>query len=223
MSAVSPFKIVVAVSGQGRSLGNLIKEQHQCGDFSVVGVISSKRSCGAVELAEENSLPVYIDAFDGGDDPAEELCRWLKLIEPDMIVLAGFLKKFPTRFVESCPGTDYMINIHPSLLPKHGGPGMYGNRVHESVLKAGDVMTGASIHLVTNKYDHGNLVSQIRVPVMSDDTAWSLASRVFAAECRLLPATIRAFAQEYRSGQDDICLNKIKRNRMLKRTIQEIS
>lgn len=221
MSEVSRLRVVVAVSGQGRSLGNLLRYQEQHQTFEVNGVISSNEKCAGVELARKKSLPVFTDSFKGSDFPSEGLSRWLKHVEPDIIVLAGFLKKFPTRFSDDCPGVKNILNIHPSLLPKHGGPGMYGIKVHESVLESADVETGATIHRVTEVYDQGLIVAQVKVPVMPDDTAKILAARVFDAECKLLPETISQFAEEWTWGSESACLETLMTNRQLTGMIPE--
>ena len=106
------------------------------------------------------------------------------------IVLAGWLHLLPV------PG-DYhrkVLNIHPALLPKFGGKGMYGRHVHEAVLNRGAKVSGCTVHLVDDEYDHGPIILQRVVPVEDDDTPDSLAARVFAAECAALPEAIRLFA-----------------------------
>ena len=107
-------------------------------------------------------------------------------------MLAGYLKLVPPEVVAAYRGR--IINIHPALLPKHGGPGMYGERVHAAVLAAGDTESGATVHLVDEAYDRGAILGQARVPVQPGDTPGSLALRVLAAEHRLLPAAVTAGA-----------------------------
>jgi len=111
----------------------------------------------------------------------------------DLVVLAGFLKQVPAEVVASYRGR--IINVHPALLPRHGGPGMYGTRVHEAVLAAGDAESGATVHLVTEEYDRGPVLGQARVPVLRSDNAESLAARVLELEHRLLPAAVLAAAK----------------------------
>ena len=95
-----------------------------------------------------------------------------------------------------------MLNVHPALLPAFGGPGMYGKRVHEAVLASGARITGVTVHLVDEQYDHGRILAQWPVPVRPGDTADSLAARVLAAEHKLLPAVVQAFA---RRGAAPVC------------------
>jgi len=111
--------------------------------------------------------------------------------------LAGFLKAVPASVVERFAGR--MINIHPALLPAHGGPGMYGHHVHEAVLASGERQSGATVHLVTERYDEGPILGQARVPVRPGDTVATLAARVLEVEHRLLPAAVLAAAPSGRA------------------------
>jgi phosphoribosylglycinamide formyltransferase 1 len=106
----------------------------------------------------------------------------------ELIVLAGYLKKLGPQTLRHFEGR--VLNIHPALLPKFGGRGMYGLRVHEAVLAAGERETGAIIHVVDDEYDHGRIVAQCRVPVMAGDTAESLAARVLEREHVFLVDTL---------------------------------
>jgi folate-dependent phosphoribosylglycinamide formyltransferase PurN len=108
-------------------------------------------------------------------------------------VLAGYLKLVPSPVVAEY--RDRIINIHPALLPDFGGKGMYGRRVHEAVLASGARESGASVHLVDERYDRGAVLAQARVPVFPNDTADDLAERVLAEEHRLLPAVVLAAAR----------------------------
>ncbi|MFK7824752.1 MAG: phosphoribosylglycinamide formyltransferase [Oligoflexales bacterium] len=184
-----PARIVVAASGSGRSLENLIKAQESYHNFEVVGLISSSAKCKAVKVARDADLSVFVDSFDSSLLPSSDLKAWLADMSPRWIVLAGFLKVFPVTFM----GMDWgnrIINIHPSLLPKFGGRGMYGNRVHQAVLDNGELESGASIHFVDSQYDQGQVIAQVKVPVYGDDDAQMLAQRVFAAECKLYPQVL---------------------------------
>lgn len=181
--------IVVAVSGGGRSLANLIALQLQIESRYVVqGVIASNPTCGAVEIAAANRIPLFIGNFGNNSihDTTLALNNWLMSLDPKLIVLAGFLKTFPILKLWE----KNIINIHPALLPRHGGKGMYGERVHRAVIDAADKVSGATVHFVNDKYDDGQIISQMSVPVFPGETAPDLAKRVFEAECLLLPHTI---------------------------------
>jgi folate-dependent phosphoribosylglycinamide formyltransferase PurN len=127
-------------------------------------------------------------------DP-NDAAQWLAQLERhqiDLVVLAGYLKLVPAPVVARY--RDRIVNIHPALLPAHGGRGMYGHRVHEAVLAAGDRESGATVHLVDEVYDRGAILAQSRVPVLPGDTPERLAARVLDVEHRLLPAVVLAAA-----------------------------
>ncbi len=176
-------KIAVAASGSGRSLVNLLGRK----SFKVACVISNKKNCKAVAIAKENKIKtVMVSSFDEGF--THEINQQLFDQGIKLIVLAGFLVKFPV--LENFK--DKMINIHPSLLPKYGGKGFYGMKVHEAVIKSGDKHSGATVHMVNNEYDQGKVLAQIKVPVEPHDDAQTLAAKVFAKECVLLPKVIES-------------------------------
>lgn len=112
----------------------------------------------------------------------------------DLVVTAGYLKKIGPRTLRAYQ--QRIINIHPALLPRHGGPGMYGAAVHQAVLDAGDQTTGPSVHYVTPDYDVGPVIARTEIPVLPGDTAESLAARVLPQEHVLLPATVRRLAAQ---------------------------
>jgi len=125
-----------------------------------------------------------------------DAAEWIRLLEAgrcNLLVLAGYLRLVPRDVIEVMRGR--VINIHPALLPRHGGRGMYGHRVHEAVLAAGEAESGATVHLVDEEYDRGAILGQGRVAVEPGDSSESLARRVLAIEHRLLPAAVRAAAR----------------------------
>ena len=118
-----------------------------------------------------------------------EFLNQIKLLNPDLIVLAGFLLKIPLDFTQAFK--DKIINIHPSLLPKHGGKGMYGDRVHRSVKEAGDQETGISIHFVNEHYDEGSIIFQATVKIEEKDSVEEIANRVHQLEYKFYPEVIQ--------------------------------
>ncbi len=182
------LRVAVAVSGRGSNL-RALHEALAGHPRAAVVLVLSERAAPAIAWAEEAGVPSHVLADHGN---ATEWLRVLAEARVDLVVLAGYLKLVPAPVVAAFEG--WMINIHPSLLPRHGGPGMYGRRVHEAVLAAGEVMSGATVHLVDAEYDRGAILGQGRVAVAPDDTAATLAARVLEVEHRLLPAAVQAAA-----------------------------
>lgn len=190
------IKIVVAISGTGRSLENMISRENsnKC-LYQVVGVISSSGSCKGVEIAKHYKLPLYIDTFKSSleIEEIEKLREWLNNSKADYIVLAGFLKKFPLLNPWK---NDRIINIHPALLPSFGGKGMYGAKVHQAVSKSGVTTTGATVHFVNEKYDEGQIISQVKIEITPHLDFESIGKKVFEKECQLLPETLNLLAEK---------------------------
>ena len=126
------------------------------------------------------------------DQLDEAMLNTLVRHQADLVVTAGFLKKVGSRVLERY--ANHIINIHPSLLPKHGGPGMFGQRVHAAVLAAGDKETGATVHRLTANYDEGAILAQVRMDVTETDSPESLSARLLPLEHELLVTTIAALA-----------------------------
>jgi folate-dependent phosphoribosylglycinamide formyltransferase PurN len=182
--------VAVAVSGGGRSLRNFLERQRPGQGYEIAAVIASRPDCKGVEIARAAGLPVFIETFTAARlaEIGTRLYAWLDELQISWIALAGFLKMFPLD-----PRWDgKIVNIHPALLPRFGGHGMYGDRVHAAVVASGAATSGATIHYVNDKYDEGRIIAQIEVPVRPGDDAHALADRVFAAECELYPAVLDA-------------------------------
>ena len=179
------YRIAIAVSGRGSNLSALVRSLEGDTRARVVSVISHNASSGGAGIARATMIPSAI--FEDPADPRP----WLAVLgasRADLLVLAGYIRLVPAEVVAAWRGR--IINVHPALLPKFGGPGMYGRRVHEAVLQAGETESGATVHLVTENYDEGGILAQGRVPVLRDDTPDSLASRVLTVEHQLLPAAV---------------------------------
>ncbi len=183
------MRVAVCASGRGSNLAALLASLPAGGPATVALVLSNRSDAGALEIAGRHGIPAAVLA------PAADPLQWLTPLERwsiDFVVLAGFLKQVPAPVVARYAGR--IINIHPALLPDHGGPGMYGGNVHRAVLARGDSESGATVHLVTERYDEGPILGQTRVPVLPGDTPETLAERVLATEHRLLPAAVLAAA-----------------------------
>ena len=186
--------LAVLVSGAGTMLQNFI-DQIEAGnlDAKIQVVVSSRRDVLSVERAKTAGLPCEIvqrRAFDTVEAFSEAITGVLERYLVDLILLSGFLQKY--LFPPALEGK--VLNVHPALLPKHGGQGMYGHHVHEAVLAAGDPESGVTLHIADYEYDHGPIILQKRVPVMADDTPETLAARVFEAEKEAYPEAVRLVA-----------------------------
>jgi len=188
-----PLRLAVLLSGSGRTLENLL-------DCVVGGrlagtvktVVSSRPEVRGVKIAAQAGIPVVVLPPRGRPvaDWSRDIFAACRDARADLVVMAGFLHlvEIPADFAGR------VINIHPSLLPAFGGKGCHGIHVHRAVLDRGCTVSGCTVHIVDGEYDHGRILLQEAVPVLADDTPESLAARVFAAECRLLPEAINRFA-----------------------------
>ncbi len=164
-------------------------------------LISNNRDSPAIVWAGENNVPwAHLSAKVTGSDDATDaaIAEALKSHGADLIVLAGYMRKLGPATLKAYQRR--ILNVHPALLPKFGGKGMYGAFVHEAVLKAGERESGATIHVVDGEYDHGPVVMQAAVPVEPGDTAQTLAARVQAREQTLYPEVLRKII----SGEIDL-------------------
>jgi formyltetrahydrofolate-dependent phosphoribosylglycinamide formyltransferase len=193
MSDASSLRLVVLLSGSGRTLENLL-EAIAAGRLPAraVAVVSSRPDVRGVAIATRAGLPVHVLPPAGWavEDWSNAIFAVCRTADADLVVMAGFLHlvRIPADFAGR------VVNIHPSLLPAFGGRGFHGMHVHRAVLDRGCTVSGCTVHLVDDEYDHGRILLQETVPVLPDDTPESLAARVFAAECRALPEAIRRIA-----------------------------
>lgn len=189
------LRIAVLISGGGRSLQNLIDCIGRGElDVEIAGVISSRSKVKGVERAKDAGLPLAIIRTKDHPDIEEfsrRIAETLDQYRVGLVCQAGWtcFWRIPDRWLGK------VMNIHPALLPKYGGRGFYGHRVHESVLAAGETRSGCTVHFANNEYDAGPIIMQRTVPILPGDTPDSLADRVFAQECIAYPAAIRLFAK----------------------------
>ena len=157
----------------------------------VVCIISNNADSGALERARSSNINGYHlskKIHQNSDHLDEEMVSVLRKNEVDLVVLAGYLKKIGPKLLEEYQNR--VINIHPALLPKFGGKGMYGAHVHRAVLEARESESGATVHIANDEYDRGPILAQAKVPVQEGDTPDTLAARVLKAEHSLLVETI---------------------------------
>ncbi len=189
--------IAVFASGKGSNFKAILEaiEKREIPGAEIVLVLSNNADAGALSIAREHSIPtVQITSrqFAGEDAYSKSLLEVLNRHRVNFIVLAGYMKIVPPAVIRAF--RNRIVNIHPALLPAYGGKGMYGIHVHEAVLKNKAAVSGATVHLVDEEYDHGPIVLQEIVPVTENDTPESLAARVLELEHRLYPRAVALFA-----------------------------
>lgn len=184
---MSKQRISVLISGGGSNLAAIIAAvENKTLNLEIAQVIAD-RDCAGKQHAFKANLPFVLL-----DRKLPDFTKRLNeaVLDVDLVVLAGFLSVIPPELVERFPKK--MINLHPSLLPKFGGMGMYGMKVHQAVLAAGETVSGCSVHFVDTGVDTGEVIAQAQVPVLADDSPETLAKRVQAQEHTLLVNTIKA-------------------------------
>ena len=191
------LKVGVIASHGGSNLQAII-DSCEAGKIpaEVVVVISNNSSSGALERARRHGIcAVHLSNKHYPDDTDldDAITKVLKERRVDLVCLAGYMKKRGPTFLNSFKNR--VLNIHPALLPKFGGKGFYGMKVHEAVLAAGESESGATVHLVDERYDHGPILAQRKVPVLPDDTPETLAARVLVEEHRIYPEVIGKIAR----------------------------
>jgi phosphoribosylglycinamide formyltransferase-1 len=182
-AANRPASIAVLLSGGGRTARNLHEAIGRGEVPARIDHVVASRECPGAAWARERTIPTRVVP---GDAPADLVRELIVDRGVDWIVLAGYLRLVPV--IPEAEGR--IVNIHPALLPSFGGPGMYGAKVHRAVLASGAAESGCTVHLCDARYDNGPILAQTRCPVMVGDTPDTLAARVFALECRLLPQTL---------------------------------
>jgi phosphoribosylglycinamide formyltransferase 1 len=189
-----PTRLAVLASGRGsnlRALHAFLGRRERWSIARLSLVLSDHADSGALAYAREHDIAAA--AVDGGTLGGDRLLAELRSHRVDVVVLAGYMRLVPEVVVRAYRGR--MVNVHPALLPAFGGRGMYGSRVHAAVIAAGARVSGATVHFVDERYDHGAIVAQWPVPVLSGDTPQALAARVLRVEHALYPPAILAVAQ----------------------------
>ena len=187
-------RIAIFASGAGSNAEKIIQYFRHHHSVQVALIVCNKPEAGVINIARQNDIPVLLiekEIFFRGNNYIAEL----KAQAIDFIILAGFLWKIPDALVAAFP--ERILNIHPALLPKYGGKGMYGNFVHEAVIKAGDAESGITIHVVDEVYDNGRTIFSASCPVMPDDTPQLLAQRIHALEHKFYPEVIEKYILDF--------------------------
>lgn len=182
-----PTNVAIFASGAGSNAQKIIDYFRNSSSVKIALIVSNRKKAGVLQLAAKENVPSLIiekEKFFSGNGYLDDLASG----KIDFIVLAGFLWKVPDALIKAFPKR--IINIHPALLPRHGGKGMYGNDVHEAVIGAREKESGITIHYVDEQYDNGDIILQVKCPVLADDTPESLAHRIHALEHANYPVVI---------------------------------
>ncbi|WP_424244056.1 formyltetrahydrofolate-dependent phosphoribosylglycinamide formyltransferase [Elusimicrobium posterum] len=180
-------KLVTFASGGGSNFEALCESAEKgFFDGKFVLLVASKPGIGAIERAKKYGVPVYIESAE--KSTAEEVKKY----NPDLICLAGYMKKIPDEVLHICP----VMNIHPALLPKFGGKGMYGHHVHEAVIAQKEKESGATVHFVDSSYDTGPMILQGKVEVSEGDTPQMLAAKVLKVEHKIYSEAVKLFCED---------------------------
>ena len=194
MVEIKNKRIIVFASGTGTNFINLYNNVI---NGKIILLVSNNPNCAAVKFAIQNKIDIsiintYRFPIEKNKNKQYEIV--LNSYKPDLILLAGFMKKIPENIIALY---NYkIINVHPSLLPRFGGKGFYGVKVHEAVIKSGDSFTGVTIHFVNGKYDKGLIIMQEQVAVDKKDNAQSLSKKVLKKEYELYLKVVNLFCKE---------------------------
>jgi len=180
--------IAIFASGSGTNAENITKYFSENDKIKVAVVLSNNKNVGVHARVNKLGIPSFVFTRDEFVEGSPILAK-LEEYNIDLIVLAGFMNKISDSLLKAYP--EKIINIHPALLPKHGGRGMYGMHVHEAVIAAGEKESGITIHYIDSQYDHGKIIFQAKCPVLPTDTPEDVATKVHALEYAHYPHVIK--------------------------------
>jgi len=193
-------RIVIFASGSGTNAQNVIQYFQQGEIAEVVLVLTNKKDAKVIERAKNlNVESLFFNKSELLDEKG--VLQVLKDINPDLIVLAGFLLKFPESILNNFHNR--VINLHPALLPKYGGKGMYGHHVHQAVIESGEKETGITIHYVNENYDEGKIIFQKSTPLSDRDTPETVAEKIHQLEYNYFPKVIESVLQSIETEQSN--------------------
>jgi formyltetrahydrofolate-dependent phosphoribosylglycinamide formyltransferase len=185
--------VAILASGAGSNTQKIIDYFRNSSTVKIALIISNRKKAGVLQIAEKENIPFLViekEKFFSGNGYLDELASR----EIGFVVLAGFLWKIPEALITAFPRR--IINIHPALLPRYGGQGMYGTYVHQAVIGAGEKESGITIHYVDQHYDNGDIILQVRCPVLDGDTPESLAHRIHELEHANYPLVIEELVRK---------------------------
>ncbi len=185
--------IIIFASGKGRNAENIMWHFKSSGDRRVLALLTNNPDAGVIQKAKQYGVPVKVFNKKGFYE-TEDVLNFLLQKNPSLIVLAGFLWLIPEKIIHAFPRR--IINIHPALLPKFGGKGMFGSNVHKQVIESGEKESGITIHYVDELYDAGDIIFQKKSSVDSADTPQSLAEKIHSLEIKYFPLVIESLLQK---------------------------
>jgi phosphoribosylglycinamide formyltransferase 1 len=179
--------LALFASGSGTNVENIVRHFDKNPEIKIVGIFSNNSKAYVLERAGKLGIPAFVFSRHEFYE-TDRMIELLQTCDAGWIILAGFLWMIPENIIARYPNR--IVNIHPALLPKYGGKGMYGMRVHQTVIENGDTESGITIHRVNSEYDRGDIIFQSRCPVLPGDTAETLAQRVHKLEYEFYPRII---------------------------------
>ena len=216
-----PLSAAVFASGSGSNFQALLDAELRDAPWRIRLLVTDRDGIGALERARHAGIEARVVPLSGRspEEVGREILELLTAAGVQVIFLAGYLRLVPPAVTRAYHGR--ILNIHPALLPRFGGKGMYGRRVHEAVLAAGSQVSGATVHFVDERYDEGRVLAQWTVPVRADDTPESLAARVLAVEHQLYPIAAARLCRALASGVDPAPLAAAESGNSIESLFQE--
>lgn len=185
-------RVAIFASGSGSNAENIVHYFEKKNLIEIPLILTNNPSAFVIERAKKLNIPCEVFAKTDLTE-SNKIVDLLKSLEVEWLVLAGFLLKIPQNLIDAFDG--HIVNIHPALLPKYGGKGMYGDKVHQAVVDAGESESGITIHYVNEHYDEGTIISQVKCEVKSEDTANDVANKVHALEYEHFPKVLEQIFQ----------------------------
>ena len=190
----SNIHVAIFISGAGTNAINIIEYFKSNNKISISLIVSNNTQSGALKISKESGIPFYIGSREDFYH-SNKIVDVLQAYQVQGIVLAGFLWLIPENLLKLYPNR--IMNIHPSLLPKYGGKGMYGTKVHQAVKNSNDLQSGITIHLVNEEYDKGEILLQEKINIDSDDTPEMIAEKVHELEYKFYPNIIEEYFEKH--------------------------
>ena len=185
-------KIVIFISGRGSNALNIISQFKDSDEISVIKVYSNNKKSPFLKSQNDSEIDT---SYFSNEKLSSSVFEELKVIDPDLIVLAGFLKKIPSIYIDYFKNK--IINIHPSILPNYGGKGMYGSKIHAKVIENNERETGITIHYVSDQYDTGEIIFQKKISIEENDTATSIEEKIHILEYEYYPQIIKSILNKW--------------------------